>query len=237
MKLFAFDLRANGGWRKQWDTLAAGFTVYQCSDTDENNIGINAINDTVKNIEKVLVLIHQGPCSSRIDIGEWKRSGAQGLFVMYVHGRGCSPAGAEPKWIYAAKRPVPTNSSLAYLSEEFASLSENLKKAVTEEEISAAWRAFDRNPVSELLETCSPIFVKSDVLPEVASHLGQVLNGKDEAWRKYAAAEVSRKVKGTVVESDGETLASTLLHSNGEAIVNEIRKKPGLTLGLARGCL
>jgi len=213
--------------------LAAEFTVYACNVRNERADGMRAI-DVTKGNQKALVLIHQEPCGDRVDITGWKKENPPGLYVMYVHGSGCSPIEEKLKWVYAARRPVLSNADLGYLRREFASLRENLEKAVSEEEITGAWHAFDRNPLAELLEALSSISITSCGLPEIDSYLGRVLDGKDEAWRKYAASEIGRIVKDTVRVKNGESLANTLLHANGEGIVNQMRKDPEFVLDLAR---
>ena len=59
MRLLAFDMKDNGNWRKQWDSLATGFTVFTCNVSDERESGMNAIRTTINGGQKILVLIHQ----------------------------------------------------------------------------------------------------------------------------------------------------------------------------------
>jgi len=149
MRLLAFDMKDNGNWRKQWDSLATGFTVFTCNVSDERESGMNAIRTTINGGQKILVLIHQEPCGSRVDITGWKNEKPPGLYVMYVHGSGCSLMGTEPNWVYAAKRPVPSDADLTYLHKEFASLCENLEKAISVEDVTGAWRAFEPQAILE----------------------------------------------------------------------------------------
>lgn len=230
MRLFAFDKWENGLWRKKWLTLSNDFAITACDCKAKREGATADIKGIIKSGEKVFILIHQQPCSGFMDIESLNAENSYGCYVMYVDGCGCAPIEGVHHWIYSAKRPIPSDQDLSYLRQEFLYLCGKLKDSSSEKGVVEAWRTFEWNPLAELLEVCSPLFLAPSLAKKLCPYIARIILEKDEVWKKCIVNDIDKT-------NNLQCFKNALIENRAEDAVALIQRDQKFLIELARGFL